>query len=100
MDAENPEQASGGYEGQIEALTRENVSSKMKPPDVSLTWSKRGRWSVGWFQVQLRQETERLLAKVSYLERRVERLAGSSAEFSSRLVRSEEDKLKVQLKDC
>lgn len=51
------------------------------------------------FQLQLREEIECLLAKVSYLERRVEHLSTSSAELSSRLVRSEEDKLKVQIKD-
>ncbi|XP_075891631.1 coiled-coil domain-containing protein 78 [Nelusetta ayraudi] len=69
MDAEHPGQASRGHEEQLQALTRENL--------------------------QLCEETERLLAKVSYLERRVEHLATSSAELSSRLVRSEEDKLKM-----
>lgn len=99
MDAEHPGQASRGHEEQLQALTRENVSLKTKPPDVHYSVRKKNT-SVGLFQLQLREETERLLAKVSYLERRVEHLATSRAELSSRLVRSEEDKLKVQLRDC
>lgn len=34
MDAEHPGQASRGHEEQLQALTRENVSLKTKPPDV------------------------------------------------------------------
>lgn len=98
MDAEHPGQASRGRVEQLQAVTRENVGLKTKPPDVH--YSVRKNTSVCLFQLQLREEAERLLAKVSYLERRVEHLAASRAELSSRLVRSEEDKLKVQFRDC
>lgn len=97
MDAEHPEQASRGHEEQLQTLARENVSLKTEPPDVPPLGQK-VKTPVDSFQVQLREETERLLAKVSYLEGRVEHLSGSRAELSSRLVRSQEDKLKVQLK--
>ena len=43
----------------------------------------------------LRDKTERLFTKVSYLESRLGQLASSSTDLSCRLVQSEEEKLMV-----
>ncbi|XP_034425985.1 coiled-coil domain-containing protein 78 [Hippoglossus hippoglossus] len=43
----------------------------------------------------LREKNERLFAKVGYLESRLGHLAGSNTDLSCRLVRSEEEKLKI-----
>ena len=51
------------------------------------------------FQFQLREKNERLFAKVGYLESRLGHLAGSNTDLSCRLVRSEEEKLKVENKN-
>ncbi|CAB1426039.1 unnamed protein product [Pleuronectes platessa] len=47
------------------------------------------------FQFQLREKNERLFAKVGYLESRLGHLAASNTDLSCRLVRSEEEKLKI-----
>lgn len=48
-------------------------------------------------QLQLRDQAERLFTKVGYLESRLGHLTTSSTDVSHRLVRSEEEKLKVGL---
>lgn len=99
MDFKHLEQASEDKE-QIQIFKRENVSFRSKTPDVSVRRAKIKKTFWVWFQLQLRERNERLLAQVNYLERRVEHLSASGSELSSRLIGSEEDKLKVQVKDC
>ena len=48
-----------------------------------------------YIKVQLRDKNERLFTKLGYFESRLGHLAGSKTDLSSKLVQSEEEKLKV-----
>ncbi|CAJ1080883.1 coiled-coil domain-containing protein 78 [Xyrichtys novacula] len=69
MDTQSQKQISNELKGPVQALTEENL--------------------------QLRDNNERLLIKVGYLESRLGHLASSNTDLSSRLVQSEENNLKM-----
>ncbi|XP_074519913.1 coiled-coil domain-containing protein 78 [Halichoeres trimaculatus] len=69
MDSQQQKQTLDGPEDRLQTLTDDNL--------------------------QLRDKNERLLIKVGYLESRLGHLTSSHADLSGRLVRSEEDNLKI-----